>query len=276
MCASASEASIVRSLFARPDRNEPHHRGAAAPASPVRITALAERTSGLDEHLGFLLRDMRLALPMTPGELALRLSTTVDVIVTLEQGRLRALPQWEETQRVICGLCALHHVDPRPILHRIFEQTGTTNVGAPPQRGPGALQRTAGHAKPARASVASSVAGSTSPRARPPQVERKLPPWPNPPKTPRRRRGPSLVRGRALMAVAAPMVLVAAVVWTIQAQPRFLRSTIEVLPAPISQSILSGLDTLALRLARRQDGLRWIEVADPSTRKADKLQVGKR
>jgi hypothetical protein len=110
-------------------------------AAPVRITSVAERTSGHDEHLGFLLRDMRLAVPMTHGELALRVGSSVEIIMTLEQGRLRALPQWEETQRVVCGLCALHHVDPRPILNRIIEQTSLTSVGAPPARGPGALHR---------------------------------------------------------------------------------------------------------------------------------------
>lgn len=67
------------------------------------------------------------------------------------------------------------------------------------------------------------------------------------------------------------MVLIAAAVWTIQAQPRALREAISVLPASIAQPMLSGLDTLAVRLAPRRHGLRWIEVADPSSRKADKL-----
>jgi hypothetical protein len=72
------------------------------------------------------------------------------------------------------------------------------------------------------------------------------------------------------------MVLVAAAVWAIQAQPRVLRATIGVLPHSIAHPMLSGLDAMAVRLARRQDGLRWIEVADPSSRKADKLEVGPR
>ena len=75
------------------------------------------------------------------------------------------------------------------------------------------------------------------------------------------------------MAVAGPMVLIASAVWTIQAQPRALREAIAVLPASIAQPMLIGLDTLAVRLAPRRDGLRWIDVADPSSRKADKLQV---
>ena len=73
------------------------------------------------------------------------------------------------------------------------------------------------------------------------------------------------------MAVAGPMVLIASAVWAVQSQPRALREAISVLPASIAQPMLSGLDTLAVRLAPRRDGLRWIEVSDPSSRKADKL-----
>jgi hypothetical protein len=237
-------------------------------AAPVRITSFAERTSGHDEHLGFLLRDMRLALPMTPGELALRVGSSVEVIKTLEQGRLRALPHWDETQHVVCGLCALHHVDPRPILNRIIEQTSSTSLGAPPVRGPGSLQRAG------RRSGDDPAHGEAEPprqkrQAVAPKPAKKAPkPW----RTPRISQGP----GRVLMAVAGPMVMVAAAVWAVQAQPRALRASIEVLPHSIAQPMLSALDAMAIRLARRQDGMRWIEVADPSSRKADKLQVGSR
>jgi hypothetical protein len=271
-------ASIVRSLF------ETASRSAASPrnhsrAAPVRITAVAERTSGHDEHLGFLLRDMRLALPMTPGELALRLSTTIDVIMTLEQGRLRALPHWEETQRIVSGLCALHHVDPWPILNRILEQTSPPQFGAPPARGPGALRRVPNHPATVGAPPVSDPEPRAAPRRRPPQPTAKATPRPakraKPAKDPHRWRRRLFDRsnGRVLMAVAGPMVFVAATVWTVQAQPRALRSAIEVLPASISTPMLTGLDALAVRMSPRRDGMRWIEVADPSTRKADKLQV---
>jgi hypothetical protein len=234
----------------------------------VRITAVAERTSGHDEHLGFLLRDMRLAIPMTPGELALRLGTSVETIRTLEEGRLRALPAWEETQRAISGLCALHNVDPRPIFNRIIEQTSMVSAGAPPARAPGALQRTAG--RPAHA---------TAPRGREPSRQTHQETATRPAKKARKPwRRPSLTQGpgRVLMAVAGPMVVIAGAVWAIQAQPRVLRATIDVLPHSIAQPMRAGLDAMAMRLARRQDGMRWIEVADPSSRKADKLDVEKR
>lgn len=243
----------------------------------MRISAVAERTSGHDEHLGFLLRDMRLALPMTPGELALRLSTTIDVIMTLEQGRLRALPHWEETQRIVAALCALHHVDPHPILNRILDQTNPTQFGSPPVRGPGALKRAPSHPATVGAPPVAASPPRTAPR--PPQAASHAAPKPaarlKVTKVPRRWKRPSLGRGggRVLMAVAAPMVLIAAAVWTVQAQPRALRSAIDVLPASIAQPMLTSLDALAARLSPRHDGLRWIEVADPSSRKADKLQV---
>jgi hypothetical protein len=78
------------------------------------------------------------------------------------------------------------------------------------------------------------------------------------------------------MAVAGPMVIIAAAVWMVQAQPRALREAITVLPASLSQPMLNSLDTLSVRLAPRRDGLRWIEVADPSSRKADKLPTAGR
>ena len=210
---------------------------------------------------------MRLALPMTHGELALRIGSSVDIIFTLEQGRLRALPNWEEAQRAVCGLCALHHVDPRPILNRILEQTSLVSLGAPPVRGPAALQRADDRYDddlPAAIERPRQKRQAAAPK--PARKARK--PW--------RVSTSSLGPGRVLMAVAAPMVLIAAAVWAIQAQPRVLRATIEALPHSIAHPMLSGLDAMAMRLARRQDGLRWIEVADPSSRKADKLDVEKR
>lgn len=258
------------------DRPAPVHN-APIHNAPVHITAMAERTSGVDENLGALLRDMRLALRMTPNELALRLAASVDVIVTLEQGRLRALPHWEETQRVVGGLCALHRVDPRPILQRIVEQTSATHVGAPPERAPGTLHRANGRTAPPPAAARPSE--TTRRRiTQPPKPVVPAKPAAKAPKRARRWRAPSfgLGRGRVLMAVAGPMVMIAAVVWTIQAQPRALRDGIEALPASIAQPMLTSLDSLAMRLAPRRDGLRWIDVADPSSRKADKLQVGSR
>jgi hypothetical protein len=239
--------------------------------------AMSERTPGHDESLGSLIGDMRLALAMTPGELALRLGTTVDTIMTLEQGRLRALPHWEEIQRVVGGLCALHRVDPRPILQRIYEQTNATHPGAPPERGMGTLQRA-----PAPVRTSSRPGARTAPpKAAPPPPEPKArpraakrapePPPPPPKKRSKPRRASGRGRGRALMGVAGPMVIIAAAVWTVQAQPRALREAISVLPASVSQPMLNGLDSLAVRLAPRRDGMRWIEVADPSSRKADKL-----
>ena len=229
---------------------------------------MAERTSGLDESLGSLIGDMRLALGMTPGELALRLGTTVDTVMTLEQGRLRGLPHWEETQRIVAGLCALHRVDPRPLLQRIYEQTSPTHLGAPPERGPGALQRATERTEPRPTARVARQPESKPPRRSQKSANRPVESRsPKKPKVRVRTRG----RGRALMAVAGPMVIIAAAVWMVQAQPRALRDAITVLPASVAQPMLSGLDTLSIRLAPRRDGLKWIEVADPSSRKADKL-----
>lgn len=272
----------MRSIFNKSGHADPFEelprRGPKGRSQPVHITALAERTPGFDENLGALIGDMRLALGMTPGELALRLGTTVDVIMTLEQGRLRALPHWEETQRIVLGFCALHRVDARPILQRIFEQTSPTHVGAPPDRSAGALLRGM-ESKPNR--LTERLADRMGGRAPVSATPIDPPPPPRKPKNIRpakqwvKPRG-TRRRGRALMAVAGPMVIIAAAVWTVQAQPRTLRNVIAMLPASISQPVLGGLDALAVRLAPRRDGLRWIDVSDPRSRKADRLNVDKR
>lgn len=274
----------MRSIFKKSDYADAptiaQRRSPAGNAAPVHIMAMAERTSGHDESLGSLIGDMRLALAMTPGELALRLGTTVDVVMTLEQGRLRALPHWEEIQRVVGGLCALHRVDPRPILQRIYEQTNATHLGAPPERGMGTLQRSparTGGRPSTKAGPPKAATPPPEPKARPRVAKRAPERVPEPPPPPKKRSKPRRTsrrgRGRALMGVAGPMVIIAAAVWTVQAQPRALREAISVLPASVAQPMLSGLDSLAVRLAPRRDGMRWIEVADPSSRKADKLIV---
>ena len=264
----------MRSLFRKSDYADAPRgtlrRGQAGRTAPLHITSMAERTSGLDESLGSLIGDMRLALGMTPGELALRLGTTVDTVMTLEQGRLRGLPHWEETQRIVAGLCALHRVDPRPLLQRIYEQPSPPHLGAPPERGPGALQRATERTEPRPA-----ARGARQREPKPHRRSQKSADRPvesRSPKKPKARvRTRGRGRGRALMAVAGPMVIIAAAVWMVQAQPRALRDAITVLPASVAQPMLSGLDTLSVRLAPRRDGLKWIEVADPSSRKADKL-----
>lgn len=263
----------MRSFFQQPARPAQRPSQATDRAAPVRIMAVAERTSGLDENLGALLRDMRLALRMTPGELALRLTTSADVIATLEEGRLRALPHWEETQRVVGGLCAIHRVRSAAHSSADHRTDESTHVGAPPERGPAVLQRTAPRtSSPTHADRPSEKTARRKPApakaAKPPKAPKPRKSW--------RVRGFGFGGGRVLMAVATPMVLIAGAVWTIQAQPRMLRDAISALPASISAPVLAGMDLLAVRLAPRRDGLRWIEVTDPSTRKADKLQVGSR
>ena len=55
-------------------------------------------------------------------ELAARLGTRADVVQSLEQGALYALPPWAETCRVVNAYGALLNLDVRPLLRRIYAQ----------------------------------------------------------------------------------------------------------------------------------------------------------
>lgn len=239
----------------------------------MHISGLTERSSGHDERLGVVLRDLRSSLGISQRELAMRVQADVRVVDTLERGNLKGLHDWADTERVIVGLCRMVAVDHRPILRRIIEQTSVAQIGMPPMRtGPRPGRAESGD--PRTEPAARTAAVSTAPSgvvARPvtgakivPAI-RKLIPGAN-----------SRRRGRVLMVVATPMIMIAAGVWTVQTQPRALHAAISVLPRSIAQPIRERLNALTLQLAPRKDGLRWIEVADPRTRKSDKLAVHSR
>jgi hypothetical protein len=79
-----------------------------------------------------------------------------------------------------------------------------------------------------------------------------------------------------LFALSAPVALIAAVVPMVQMMPQPVHAVIEMLPHPIKSSVYAGIDFILLQTAPRRDGLRWIEVSNPQTRKADKLQAARR
>lgn len=256
--------SIVRNSIPQPSRP-------AAYPQPV-VSGVLERNPGIDDTLGGLFREMRQALRLTQGELALRLGTTVAVIGNLEAGRVRALPDWPETTRIVSLLGRMLSIDPRPILQRMSRQMGV-EVAMPGAELPTLVERldmvSQRSSFPSVGQSASSqlpaAAGRSS--ASPPSPTR------GGGEQPRRSKRRKSKRGRILLAVATPMVMLASGVWVAQKQPRALHSAVSMLPRSMAQPIKASLNSLALTLAPRRDGLRWVEVDDPRTRKADKLRT---
>jgi hypothetical protein len=76
---------------------------------------------------------------------------------------------------------------------------------------------------------------------------------------------------RALFTLSAPIVLVAGGLGAAQVGPAGIRGAISELPAPAARLVRPLVDFVAVRFAPVHDGLRWITVSDPRSRKADRL-----
>ncbi|HEX2448544.1 MAG TPA: helix-turn-helix transcriptional regulator [Methyloceanibacter sp.] len=78
--------------------------------------------AGYDAEVAELFRDLRAATALSEMDLAARLGTRADVVQSLEQGALYALPPWAETCRVVNAYGTLLNLDVRPLLRRIYAQ----------------------------------------------------------------------------------------------------------------------------------------------------------
>jgi hypothetical protein len=65
--------------------------------------------------------------------------------------------------------------------------------------------------------------------------------------------------------------LVAGGLGAAQVGPAGIRGAISELPAPAARLVRPLVDFVAVRFAPVHDGLRWITVSDPRSRKADRL-----
>jgi hypothetical protein len=88
----------------------------------LHIHGIQEMPAGYDAEVAELFRDLRAATALSEMELAARLGTRADVVQSLEQGALYALPPWAETCRVVNAYGALLNLDVRPLLRRIYAQ----------------------------------------------------------------------------------------------------------------------------------------------------------
>jgi hypothetical protein len=212
-------------------------------SSRLGISAIGEPAAGRDEQLGSIFRNMRLSLRLSREGMARRLGVAASIIDTFEAGVVTALPQWNETVRIVGGYCELCRVDPEPILWRISSQ----------------LQAAASHVR--AATVPSPATGSARPR-RPDRTGRR----------PGRRRQ----RARTFFALTMPIALLAGAVYVAQTLPSEVYRGIRRLPEPLATAARAGFDYLILMTAPRREGLRWLETGDPRSRKTDKLPTGPR
>lgn len=230
-------------------------RSNARPSS-VRPLASAHRQAApaavhLAPEVGRFFLDLRQVFRISREKAAQQLATRVDIIAALEAGDVRKLPPWPETCRIVRTYAALARLDPRPVLQSIetliaYNRYATaagpqSMLGRLRQRGAPALAALADFGS--KAFAAGSVAWNRATRDR--------------------RRA-----GRAILAVAVPIALL-----VLLTQTAVLEAGVAQFPEPVARFVRGAQDYVTLQLAPIRHGLRWIDVADPRTRRGDKLKM---
>ncbi len=250
----------MRQSTERPGRNP----GARA----IPVTA---RTFNSEPRIAQLFLGMRQALGLSVGELAVRLQTTPAVVLALEAGRVDEMPGWPETAHVVTAYGAMLQLDVRPALTRLealMASGGARSqpIGPAPRFLPGPVMTSNGSQSPAEKvedeSEAKTAPGSSA-MARVQDLTQRVSAARGNLSVPRRR-----VAGRT---AAVGLVVLAAVSLTTIAQSGRLYAGLDSLSPALAQSIRKQFERLGSRIGA--DGLRWIEVSDPRSRKADKLPV---
>jgi hypothetical protein len=214
------------------------------------IHGISERPLGVDELLGQTFGRMRAMLGLPVEHVAAQLRTSPELVMLLESGDLRGLPSWQETWRVVTAYAHWLQIDPAPILERMHHQISSTRVDI------GSLDHGGARALPVTGSAAHGVIAGhgASPKA---DVRRR----------PRRR------RRSVVLALTAPVVLGMLATYAAHVRPAPLMTAISALPGPIANPTRSLLDLVLLHTSQRHGGFVWINVSDPRSRKADRLQT---
>ncbi len=288
MTIKSTRANILKpaSLNDSGDGYAPQGASAGPSANPLAETAEFFRT-------------IREVLNVSPVKLALRLDTDPDVISALETARVDKLPPWPETERVVCNYARELAIDPRPalhILHAVLAPKSNDTIDT-------ALDRFAHSGTSVSQQLEQFNANKTQFQQNPHQSSR--PPGfkryfvnnekPSPEnetifqqlwqrlssfgfldsKSEITRRAAQYAAGlfrRPEWFILGPAIFVTALL-AFSSQGWFVRLAHSNFPGPVASMVRSTNDFILYYTAQHRDGLRWIEVADPRTRRTDKLPV---
>ncbi|MFA5951649.1 MAG: hypothetical protein WC807_15330 [Hyphomicrobium sp.] len=243
----------------------------------------AHAPSASQPGFGSLFRDLRRVLNLSLPAAAARLGTRMEVIAALEAGETSRLPPWPETARVVTAYTGLASINPAPVLLLIRRALDANAVPLASESEPEPLAS----------------------KVEPPAAEQKRPiashrlmfaalrplgwPWWAPRLAGVRRLASTVSFGasvssfgaslrervpldsRRLSAIGALLLVLAAAF----AQGSALHASLATLHPPIANLVRGAQDYLLMRAAPVRQGLRWIEVDDPRTRRTNRLQLGR-
>ncbi len=221
--------------------------GAASPVPPASMAAEVAR----------FFRDLRKALQLSPMQAAQALATRVDIVAALEAGHIGVLPPWPETCRIVRTYAGFAGLDPRPVLH-VLEQLF---VELPREQAPVVAR---GPSRPRMmpalgqqgAPLLKAIGGGGRKAA---EAARSM------------RRVVNDHAGKPGMALFTVTLGVALIV--LITQTAVLEAAVSQLPPSMKRIVRGAQNYVIVRMAPVRDGLRWIDVPDPRTRKGDKLQT---
>jgi Helix-turn-helix domain len=241
---------------------EPARRGVARSGDGAAI---------MPTEIGTLFRDLRRALALSMPQLARILKTRIGVLQALEMGDIERLPPWPETARVITAFTELGRIDPSPVLRILgahmaanatpaqtsspFHQDAVHKLKTLAQSanlGPGATR-----ARQYSAAILQTVANKTATVAARTIRKRALPLY--------------LPRKGLILLIAATCILGA----LYQIDGSRLSSHLADLSPPLSRMLHRAQGYFRNQDESVKDGLRWIEVDDPRSRRGDRLDGGR-
>lgn len=213
-----------------------------------------------------------------------RLHTRLAVIDALERGDFRRLPPWPETVVVVSGFTALAGIDPRPVLTAIRAELETKIIDAriadalpsrsQPSPAPAAASKVTPGWPALQKTIAEGVASGqrgarvlakTGIEAASKGMDRVRAAHGNAPQLANVR-----LPGRTPVAVSLAVTLSLVLMVTFGTSGA-LQAAVSGLPEPISGAFRSFHDYLLHATSTKKNGLVWIDVSDPRSRKTDKL-----
>jgi hypothetical protein len=195
---------------------------------------------------------LRHYLQISLHQAAALLNTDADIIAALESGAVRDLPAWPETTRIVRAYAGLANIDPGPVLRglealvRSSSRNPAARIPARQTLAPAPYAAGADHEHDGLDDVADDAAGPARP-------------WSS--------RLPSRSMVWRMCSVAAFLAVLG-----VGSQQGVLQAAVGKLPAPVAQLARDTSDMLLVRVSSRFEGLPWIDVADPRSRRGDKLR----
>ena len=179
---------------------------------------------------------LRQYLGLTPVQVAAHLKTHPEVIAALETGTLSRLPSWPQTHQLVWAYAAMASIDPTPALHSLQFHFVAVTAGE------------------------STPEPQAAPPARMVAIRKFLTSW--------------MPRRWPIWRIAA--VGVALMIAGLGTQSSMVEAAMTNLPAPLGGAVRYAKDAILFKTSRKFEGMTWIDVDNPRTRRADKLPIKRR